>query len=132
FARSCCSRRLRSDRATGRQRMTDNPNEIRRKTREKPVDLVSRFCGAWANDLGADDLAAFFTDDAVYHNIPFEPVTGRRNIADNHPPLSRPAPPGIERIEFRVINIAASGPIVMTERVDIFTLAGSTFDLQVM
>src|SRR4029077_3080951 len=121
-----------SDRTRGRQRMTDNPNEIRRKQMEKPIDLVSRFCGAWANDLGADDLAAFFTDDAVYHNIPSEPVTGRKNIADNIASFIRPGPPGIERIEFRVINIAASGPIVMTERVDIFTLAGRTFDLQVM
>ena len=99
---------------------------------EKPIDLVSRFCGAWANDLGADELAAFFTDDAVYHNIPFVPVTGRENIAHNIASLIRPGPPGIERVEFRVINIAASGPIVMTERVDIFTFAGRTFDLQVM
>ncbi len=99
---------------------------------EKPIDLVSRFCAAWANDLGAEDLAAFFTDDAVYHNIPFEPVTGRENIADNIASFIRPGPPGIERIEFRVINIAASGPVVMTERVDVFTLAGKTFDLQVM
>ena len=82
--------------------------------------------------LGAEDLAAFFTDDAVYHNIPFEPVTGRENIADNIASFIRPGPPGIERIEFRVINIAASGPVVMTERVDVFTLAGKTFDLQVM
>jgi limonene-1,2-epoxide hydrolase len=99
---------------------------------EKPIDLVSRFCDAWANDLGADDLAAFFTDDAVYHNIPFEPITGRKNIAHNIASFIRPGPPGIERIEFRVINIAASGPIVMTERADIFTRAGRTFDLQVM
>jgi limonene-1,2-epoxide hydrolase len=91
-----------------------------------------RFCAAWANDLGAEDLAAFFTDDAVYHNIPFEPVTGKDNIADNIASFIRPGPPGIERIEFHVTNIAASGPVVMTERVDVFTLGGKTFDLQVM
>ena len=77
-------------------------------------------------------LAAFFTHDAVYHNIPFEPVTGRENIAGNIASFIRPGPPGIERIEFRVINIAVNGPVVMTERVDVFTLAGKTFDLQVM
>ena len=60
---------------------------------EKPIDLVNRFCAAWANDLGAEDLAAFFTDDAVYHNIPFEPVTGRENIAGNIASLSVPARP---------------------------------------
>jgi limonene-1,2-epoxide hydrolase len=90
---------------------------------EKPIDVVSRFCAAWADDLSAEDLAAFFTDDAVYHNIPFEPVTGREGIAENIASFIRPGPPGIERIEFRVINIAASGPVVMTERVDAFTLA---------
>jgi limonene-1,2-epoxide hydrolase len=63
---------------------------------------------------------------------PFEPVTGRENIADNIASFIRPGPPGIERIEFRVINIAANGPVVLTERVDVFTLAGKTFDLQVM
>ena len=99
---------------------------------EKPIDLVSRFCAAWGNVLGADDLAAFFTDDAVYHNIPFKPVTGRENIADNIASFIRPGAPGIERIEFRVINIAANGPVVLTERVDVFTLAGKTFDLRVM
>jgi hypothetical protein len=39
---------------------------------------------------------------------------------------------GIEGIEFRVINIAANGPVVMTERVDVFTLPGKSFELQVM
>jgi limonene-1,2-epoxide hydrolase len=99
---------------------------------EKPIDLVSRFCAAWGKDLGANDLAAFFTAHAVYHNIPLEPVRGRRNIADNFASFIRPGPPGIERIEFRVINIAANGPVVLTERVDVFTRAGKTFDLRVM
>ena len=44
----------------------------------------------------------------------------------------RPGPPGIESIEFRVINIAANGPVVMTERVDVFTLSDRSFELQVM
>ena len=99
---------------------------------ESPTEVVRRFCAAWSDDVGSDDLAAFFTDDAVYHNIPFERVTGKENIADNIASFIRPGPPGIERIEFRVINIAANGPVVLTERVDVFTLAGKTFDLRVM
>ena len=50
---------------------------------ETPIEVVKRFCAAWSDDIGADDLAAFFTDDAVYHNIPLAPVTGRQSIADN-------------------------------------------------
>ena len=99
---------------------------------ERPIDLVSRFCAAWAKDLSAEDLAAFFTDDAVYHNIPFAPVIGRENIANNIASFIRPGPPGIERIEFRVINIAANGMVVLTERVDVFTASDKTFEVQVM
>jgi limonene-1,2-epoxide hydrolase len=71
-------------------------------------------------------------EDAVYHNIPLAPVTGREAIAGTIASVLRPGPPGIESIEFRVINIAASGPVVMTERVDVFKLPDKLFELQVM
>jgi limonene-1,2-epoxide hydrolase len=99
---------------------------------ESPIEVVRRFCGAWSNDAEAVELAAFFTEDAVYHNIPLAPVTGRAAIADTIATVLRPGPPGIESIEFRVINIAASGPVVMTERVDVFKLSDKLFELQVM
>jgi limonene-1,2-epoxide hydrolase len=99
---------------------------------ESPIEVVRRFCAAWSNDAGAAELAAFFTDDAVYLNIPLAPVTGRAAIADTIASVLRPGPPGIEGIEFRVINIAANGPVVMTERVDVFRLPGKSFELQVM
>jgi limonene-1,2-epoxide hydrolase len=99
---------------------------------ESPIEVVRRFCAAWSDGMEANDLAAFFTDDAVYHNIPLAPVTGRANIADNIATFIRPGPPGIENIEFRVINVAADGPVVMTERVDVFKLPDKSFELQVM
>lgn len=49
---------------------------------ESPIEMVRRFCAAWSDNMGAAELAAFFTEDAVYHNIPQEPVTGRENIAN--------------------------------------------------
>jgi limonene-1,2-epoxide hydrolase len=99
---------------------------------ESPIELVRRFCTAWSDNMGANDLAAFFTDDAVYHNMPLAPVTGRENIAHNIDSYIRPGPPGIERIDFRVINIVADGPVVMTERVDTFKLSDKSFELPVM
>ena len=99
---------------------------------ESPVELVRSFCAAWSDNAGAAELAAFFTEDAVYHNIPLAPVTGKQEIADTIASVLRPGPPGIEGIEFRVLNIAANGPVVMTERVDVFTLPGRTFELPVM
>ena len=99
---------------------------------ESPIEVVRRFCSAWADNMAAAELAAFFTDDAVYHNIPMAPVTGREAIAKNIASFIRPGAPGIESIEFRVINIAANGPVVMTERVDVFKLPSKTFELPVM
>jgi limonene-1,2-epoxide hydrolase len=104
----------------------------RRSQMESPIDVVRRFCAGWSDNVRTAELAAFFTDDAVYHNIPLAPVTGREAIAETIDSFIRPGPPGIERIEFRVINIAADGPVVMTERVDVFTLADKSFELEVM
>jgi limonene-1,2-epoxide hydrolase len=99
---------------------------------EKPEDVVRAFCAAWSANAPTTELAAYFTDDAVYHNVPLEPVTGRDAIADNIATFIRPGAPGIEGIEFRLVNIAANGPIVMTERVDVFTVGGKSFELPVM
>jgi len=99
---------------------------------ESSIEVVRRFCAAWSDNIGAAELAAFFADNAVYHNIPLPPVTGREAIAKTIASFIRPGAPGIESIEFRVLNIAADGPVVMTERVDVFKLPNKSFDLQVM
>jgi limonene-1,2-epoxide hydrolase len=99
---------------------------------ESPIEVVRRFCAAWSDNIGPAELAAFFTDDAVYHNIPLDPITGRDAIANTIASFIRPGPPGIEAIEFRVINIAADGPVVMTERVDVFKVSNKSFELPVM
>ena len=99
---------------------------------EKPMDVVRRFCAAWSDDASTAELAAFFTDDAVYHNIPMAPVIGRENIAKNIASFIRPGAPGIMGIKFRLIHIAANGPVVMTERVDAFRLPNKSFELPVM
>ena len=89
---------------------------------ESPTEVVRRFCAAWSANADVADLAAFFTDDAVYHNIPLAPVSGKKAIENTIASFIRPGAPGIEAIEFRVINIAANGPVVMTERVDVCLL----------
>ncbi len=99
---------------------------------ENPIEVVRRFCAAWSDNKEVAELVAFFTDDAVYHNIPLEPVRGKADIANTIASFIRPGPPGIESIEFRVINIAADGPVVMTERVDVFTVSDKSFELPVM
>lgn len=99
---------------------------------ESPIELVRRFCAAWSDNVATAELAAFFSDDAVYHNIPMAAVVGREAIANNIASFIRPGAPGIESIQFRVVNIAADGPVVMTERVDVFKLPNKSFELPVM
>lgn len=99
---------------------------------ESPIEVVRRFGAAWSDNAEAAELAAFFTDAAVYHNIPLAPVIGREAIANNIASFIRPGAPGIESIQFRLINIAVNGPVVMTERVDTFKLPDKSFELPVM
>jgi limonene-1,2-epoxide hydrolase len=49
---------------------------------ESPVEVVRSFCAAWSDTMAAAELAAFFTEDAVYRNVPQAPVTGREAIAE--------------------------------------------------
>jgi limonene-1,2-epoxide hydrolase len=94
---------------------------------ETPIEIVRRFCAAWSSG-SPDELAEFFTDDAVYHNIPIAPVTGRDTIKATIAGFTG----GVEKIEFRVRNIVADGPIVLTERVDVFVLPQRSIELPVM
>lgn len=57
---------------------------------ESPIDVVRRFCAAWSDNVSTVELAAFFTDDAVYQNVPLAPITGRDAIANNIASFIRP------------------------------------------
>lgn len=92
-----------------------------------PIEVVQAFCDSWSKgDL--DAIVAYFTDDAVYHNIPIAPVTGRDAIRGTIAGFTA----GVDTVEFRVGNIAASGNIVLTERVDAFITPTVTIELPVM
>ncbi|MDQ1374154.1 MAG: limonene,2-epoxide hydrolase [Actinomycetota bacterium] len=96
-------------------------------TSEQPIELVRRFCAAWG-DGDVDALIGYFTDDAVYHNIPIAPVTGKDAIKVTIESFSN----GVDKIEFKVLAIAAAGDTVLTERVDVFTTPAVTVELPVM
>lgn len=89
--------------------------------------MVRTFCAAWGTSTSAE-LGGYFTDDAVYHNIPIAAVTGREQIVATIDSFAG----SFEQIEFRVDAIAADGNTVLTERVDIFRSPGVTIELPVM
>ena len=94
---------------------------------ETPIEVVRRFCAVWSN-VDPDDIAEFFTDDAVYHNIPMDPITGRDAIKSFIAGFAG----GAEQIDFRVRNIVADGDVVLTERVDVFVMPNGKVELPVM
>ena len=89
--------------------------------------IVSEFCKAWAR-LNIDQIMDFFTDDAVYHNMPFEPARGKdaiRAAINTFLPMAK-------SLHFKVLKTASAGNVVFNERVDVFELAnGKTISLPV-
>ena len=80
-----------------------------------PAGVVVRFISAWPEGDAAA-LASYFSDDAVYHNIPLEAVRGREAISEV---LAGFMAMG-GTVDVDVAHIVSDGPIVMVERVDHF------------
>src|ERR1700690_2592859 len=93
-----------------------------------PAALVLEFCEAFGKGAAPTDLVEYFTEDAVYHNIPVEPAVGREAILGLLNMFLTPT----EGVEFRIRNIVANGDTVLTERVDVFRLPNATIELPVM
>jgi limonene-1,2-epoxide hydrolase len=91
-----------------------------------PEQVVRAFCEAWSR-RDVDEILGYFTDDAVYHNIPVDPAQGKDAIRAT---LELFVPPSTE-ISFEVLKLAADGPIVHTERVDRFVINGNTVEIPV-
>ena len=94
---------------------------------DSPVEVVRRFCASWA-DGDLDAIVGAFTDDAVYHNIPIDPVTGPDAIRT----FIEGFMGGVDSVTFEVRHIAAAGDVVLTERVDVFEAPGKRIELPVM
>ncbi len=88
--------------------------------------IVRDFCAAWRRK-NIDELLAFFAADAVYHNMPLEPLRGIAAIRETLGIFVTPA----EHIEFELLAIASSGNVVFTERIDRFAMMGKTVALPV-
>jgi limonene-1,2-epoxide hydrolase len=89
--------------------------------------IVSEFCNAWPRK-NLDELLGFFTDDAVYHNIPLEPAKGKEAIKA----VINMFLPMAKSLHFKVLHSAGAGNVVFNERIDVFDLGnGKTISLPV-
>ncbi|MEV6065609.1 SgcJ/EcaC family oxidoreductase [Nocardia sp. NPDC052001] len=92
-----------------------------------PDALVRAMCAAWAKP-DPDHIASFFTEDAVYHNIPMEPVVGRVAIRDFIAGFAA----ALDGIDFTIHRQLVTGNLVMNERTDTLRTAAAATDLPVM
>ena len=104
-------------------------------TRNAPAtQLVTRFCKEWdAAYLTTEAMAPYFTDDAVYHNIPLPsrsraaPPSRPCSVAGGAPDEER----GSKNLGWVVHHQAANGDVVLNERTDSFEVAGKRWDVPV-
>ncbi|MDT2010072.1 limonene-1,2-epoxide hydrolase [Rhodococcus opacus] len=102
-----------------------------------PDQLVTQFCAEWIEPDPAK-IAEYFAEDAIYHNIPMEPVIGRDAIREFIAGFIA----AFGGIDFRVHrqltdggqspNAEESSGVVMNERIDVFTLNGTVVELPVV
>ena len=89
-----------------------------------PEDVVRDFCAAWSV-LNVSELMAFFTPEAVYHNMPGPPATGMDAV--------RKTISGFldtwQETTWEISNLASAGNIVFAERVDRTVSNGKHVDL---
>src|SRR6201991_1241900 len=77
-------------------------------------ELVTEFCKLWSSP-NPEELAGYFTEDAVYHNIPMDPVQGREAIAQ----FIAGFVAAFDGIDFNVHRQVSDGTVVMNERTDV-------------
>ncbi|MCV7103740.1 SgcJ/EcaC family oxidoreductase [Mycobacterium palustre] len=82
-------------------------------------ELVTEFCRRWAAP-DPDELAGYFTEDAVYHNIPMDPVQGRDAIRE----FIAGFVAAFDGIDFNVHRQVGDGRVVMNERTDVMRRKG--------
>lgn len=86
--------------------------------------IIRDFINTWPSmDAGA--ITSFFAADGIYHNMMLEPVQGPKNIE----PFIKGFLGIWEKVNWDLLNIATSGNIVFTERVDHFHASSKSVSL---
>ena len=89
--------------------------------------IVRDFCRAF-EEPNLEKILQFFAEDAIYHNIPLDPAQGLPAIRAVLEQFIAPD----AKSAFEIRNLAASGNVVLTERVDHLTIQGKPVSLPVM
>jgi len=85
------------------------------------VQTVNDFCHSLPRGDSSETLA-YLAEDVVYHNMPWEPVTGHVGVWEVLGPFLGGDEPGMKQMD--ILDTAASGDIVMNTRSEVWELAG--------
>ena len=92
-----------------------------------PEHVVRTFCDTF-DGSDAEALRPYFTDDVVYHNIPLDPAVGiDATIAFIDAFFAM-----CESMTIETVNLAVRDNVVLTERIDTFTIGDVVAPLLVM
>ena len=88
------------------------------------TDLIEDFCKAWSR-LDPVELAGYFTEDGIYHNMPAGPIQGRSGIEK----FIRGFAGSWTKTDWEILNLAETGDVVIAERVDRTEAGDKSVDL---
>ena len=91
---------------------------------QRNEQIVRDFIRAWSR-LDADELAGFFSEDGVYHNMPMQPVKGRENVRR----LIKGFLSSWTQTDWEIRNLVSAGNVVIAERVDRTRAGAKAVDL---
>ncbi len=86
--------------------------------------IIRDFIAAWSR-LDAQEIASYFTDDGIYHNMPTDPVVGRANVQAFIAGFAK----DWTETSWDILNLIAKDDIVMAERLDRTKLGEKSVDL---
>ena len=86
--------------------------------------IIRDFIAAWSR-LDAAELAGFFTEDGVYHNMPARPVAGRQNVQAFIAGFAK----DWSATEWDIVNIVEHDDVVIAERMDRTRVGDKRVDL---
>lgn len=84
-------------------------------------ETVKQFCAAW-DEMNLDKILSLMSEDAVYHNLPFDPLDGQQQISGFVNGFFKIA----ATTKFKILTLVADDKRVVTERVDTFGFKDGT------
>src|SRR5262249_55746596 len=100
---------------------------VERKSMDNGGKIVEQMLNAW--QAGAvNEIAGYFTEDAVRHPMPMSPLVGREAICDGMKRIFAQ----VKVVRFETLHQLEHGELVMNERVDRFVIDGKNVDLPVV